>query len=67
VAGTDQFVYVIAEEGYWRNHEVSAPLPPPPVLEPVPKICSQNYFFRSSRGKLPSPSCLQGPSLAPTP
>jgi hypothetical protein len=29
-AGTGQFVYVIGEEGYWRNHEVSDP----PVREP---------------------------------
>jgi hypothetical protein len=32
-ASTEQLVYVIGEEGYWRNHEVSSnqrPPPPPP-------------------------------------
>lgn len=28
-ASADQFVYVIGEEGYWRNHEVSSDQPPP--------------------------------------
>ena len=41
-ASTDQFVYVVGEEGYWRNHEVSCDPPARPPASSRDPRCERD-------------------------